>query len=185
MAGKGSVKRLLSGLGGVILALVAAAAIYLAAVLLQSPGEKPETAAADKPRSTVARMQAAAMDDAGAMARMFENRLPAIPNMTPKGRGVNTTHDGETARLVTLNYNGVVISAVQPASAAPLLLHGELDVSLRGDLNILNLPAVLAQKGRSHCLYFSDEAASYAVYAPDAEESDFLNLAAHLTWVEP
>lgn len=187
MAGKGKAKRLLSGLGGVILSLIAAAAVYLAAVMLQSPGAKPpqETASAEKTRPPVTRMQAAAMDDASAMARMFECRLPALPGLTPKGRGVNTAHDGGAARLVTLSYNGAAISAVQPASAAPLLLRGELDVTLRSDLTVLNLPAVLAERGRACCLYFSDETAAYSFYAPDAEEGEFLDLAARLIWVEP
>lgn len=186
MAGKGKAKRLLTGLGGVVLSLIAAAAVYLAAVMLQSPGARPqENAAPEKTRPPVTRMQAAAMDDASAMARMFECRLPALPGLTPKGRGVNASHDGEPARLVTLSYNGAVISAVQPASAAPLLLRGELDVTLRGDLTVLNLPAVLAERGRARCLYFSDEAAAYSLYAPEAEEEEFLALAAGLHWVEP
>ena len=186
MAGKGNVKRWGSRAAGVLLALLAAGLVYLAAVLLQSPAERRQESAA--PRETqppVTRMQAAQMDDAAAMARMFESRLPTLPGLPMQGRGENTAHDGATARLVTLTYSGVVLSAVRPASAAPLLLHGELDVALRSDLTALNLPAVLAEKGKARCLYFSDETAAYSVYAPNAEEDVFLQVVSHLAWVEP
>ena len=186
MAGKGILKRALARGAGALLALVAAAAVYLAAVLLQSPGaDRAESYTAPEQRPPVTRMQPAAMDDAAQMARMFEYRLPALPGLTPRGRGVNALHDGADARLVTLSYTGVTISAVQPATAAPLLLHGELDVVLRSDLTVLNLPAVLAEKGSARCLYFSDEGAAYAVYAPDAAEEDFLRLIPRLTWIDP
>ncbi len=186
MAGKGTGRRILGRVAGAVLALIAAAAVYLAAVLLQSPGaDKPESYTAAEKRPPVTRMQAAAMDDAAQMARMFEYRLPALPGLTPRGRGENVRHDGADARLVTLSYNGVVISAVQPAAAAPLLLHGDMDVVLRSDLTALNLPAVLAERGNARCLYFSDESAAYAVYAPDASQEDFLLLIPRLVWVEP
>lgn len=186
MAGKGKCKRFLSGLGGLILVLIAAGMIYVAAVLLQTPeAEKQDAYAAAPTRAPVTRMQAAQMDDAGQLARMFEGRLPVIPSLTPRGRGENATHDGAAARLVTLIYNGVTISAVQPATAAPLLLHGDLDISTRSDLTALNLPAVLASRGDAYCLYFSDENAAYAVYAPQASEADFLALIGHLSWVNP
>ena len=186
MAEKGKGKRFFSALGGLILVLIAAGVIYLTAVLLQPTGaDGPDAFAAAPTRAPVTRMQAAQMDDAGQMARMFEGRLPAIPSLTPRGRGENRTHDSGAARLVTLAYNGVTISAVQPATAAPLLLHSELDVSTRSDLTALNLPAVLAHKGEAYCLYFSDEAAAYAIYAPKAGEDEFLALIGRLQWVTP
>ena len=186
MAGKGNVKRFFGRAAGVALALAAAGLVYLAAVLLQSPAEhRLESAAPRETRPPVTRMQAAQMDDAAALARMFEGRLPVLPGLALQGRGENAVHDGAAARLVTLTYSGIVLSAVQPASAAPLLLHGELDVALRSDLTALGLPAVLAEKGNARCLYFSDEAAAYSVYAPNAEESVFLQLIGHLAWTEP
>lgn len=186
MAGTGKWKRFFSRLGGAALALIAAGLVFLAAVLLQSPGDSQKAASVPAAeQAPVTRMQAAQMDDVSALARMFESRLPALPGWTPHGRGENALHDGAPARLVTLTYNGVILSAVRPASAAPLLLHGELDVALRSDLTVLNLPAVLAQKGRAHCLYFSDESAAYAVYAPDAEEEAFLAVIPRLAWVLP
>ena len=183
---KGICARLFSRLGGMILALLAAALIYLAAVLLQSPGaNRQEGLITEETQPPVTRMQAATMNDARELARMFESRLPVLSGYQLSGQGVNTSHDGATARLVNLYYNGVTLSAVQPATAAPLLLHGDLDVELRSDLTVLNLPAVLASRGNARCLYFSDEAAAYVLYAPDAAEDVFLSLIPRLSWVEP
>jgi len=185
MAGKGKGKRFFSALGGLILVLIAAGVIYLTVVLLQPPGDDGRDTYAAATRAPVTRMQAAQMDDAKQLARMYEGRLPAVPSLTPRGRGENKTHDGSAARLVTLFYNGVTISAVQPASAAPLLLHGEMDISTRSDLTALNLPAVLASRGSAYCLYFSDEDAAYSVYAPKATEEEFLSLIDRLQWITP
>ncbi|MBR1585410.1 MAG: hypothetical protein IJ662_07725 [Clostridia bacterium] len=186
MAGKGKFKRVMSRVGGVLLALLAAALVYLAAVLLQVPGVNQEEGYIVKEEpAPVTRMQAASMGDTAALAKMFEARLPVLQGLTPNGQGVNRTHDGSPARLVTLQYNGLTISAVQPAAAAPLLLHSELDVTLRSDLTVLNLPAVMASRGSAYCLYFSDETTAYAMYAPEAEEQDFLTVASRLTWVNP
>ncbi len=182
----GFCKRLFSRLGSMILALVAAVLIYLAVVLLQTPGAKRQDAyIVEETQPPVTRMQAATMNDARELARMFEARLPVLSGYRLSGQGVNTSHDGENARLVNLYYNGVTISAVRPSAAAPLLLHGELNVDLRSDLTVLNLPAVMAAKGNARCLYFSDETTAYSIYAPNAEEDAFLALLPRLSWVSP
>ena len=186
MAEKRGIKRVLARMGTALLALTAGVLVYLAAVLLQSPAQHGQDAfIVEEAPQAVTRMQSATMMDASALARMFESRLPVLNGLTPEGKAVNTSYDGGVARLVTLRYNGVTLAAVQPAAAAPLLLHGELDVQLRSDLTVLGLPAVLASKGSAHCLYFSDEAASYTVYAPEADEKTFLSLIPRLSWVNP
>ena len=69
---KGICARLFSRLGGMILALLAAALIYLAAVLLQSPGaNRQEGLITEETQPPVTRMQAATMNDARELARMF------------------------------------------------------------------------------------------------------------------
>ena len=180
------VKRLLGRLFGALMALLAAALIYLALVILPSPAEQAvrDTAPSSTP-APVGRMQAAAMDDALSMARMFEYRLPQVQGFSLRGEGVNTAHDGQDARLVTLRYEGFTLSAVRPASAAPLLLREGLDVSLRSDAVALSLPAVIAARGNAWCAYFSDENAAYSVYAPAAEEKTFFELLSRLSWAEP
>ena len=181
---KSKLRRLLGGLGGFALTLILAAVIYLAAVLLQTPGAQEEASfvVREEPE-TVTRMQSASMQDARALAQLFESPLPALPNAVPNGQAVNTRHDGQTVRKVTLDYGSLVINAVRPASAAPLLLRGELDLSLRSDLTVLNLPATLACRDGAWCLYFSDETAAYSLYAPKAEEAEFLSLPASIQWV--
>ena len=96
-----------------------------------------------------------------------------------------TGHHAHSHARFRVHQAELSLSAVQPATAAPLLLHGDLDVELRSDLTVLNLPAVLASRGNARCLYFSDEAAAYALYAPDAAEDVFLSLIPRLSWVEP
>ena len=183
---KSRLRRLISRLSGMILALIAAAVIYLALVMLQTLGvaNKAEPGTPEK-QPAITRMQAATMNDVRELARMYEARLPVLSGYKLSGRGENATHDGGVARVVRLYYNGVTISAVRPASAAPLLLHGELDITLRTDRTVLNLPAVLACRNGAYCLYFSDETSAYTLYAPQAEEEEFLSLASRLSWVAP
>ena len=92
---------------------------------------------------------------------------------------VYTTRSAED----TFAFGRALGKLLEPADI--VLLHGDLDVELRSDLTVLNLPAVLASRGNARCLYFSDEAAAYALYAPDAAEDVFLSLIPRLSWVEP
>ena len=75
-----------------------------------------------------------------------------------------------------------MITAVRPASAAPLLLRGELSVSMTNELTVLNHPAMLASRGGAHCVYFTNESAAYSVYTPQAEKEDFLAVLKRMTW---
>ena len=118
------------------------------------------------------------------MGHMLGAPLPQFSGHTPAGEARNTRHDGQTVRQVTLTYPGLVITAVRPASAAPLLLRNELSIQSRSDLTVMNLPATLAGKGSSHCLYFSSEFAAYSLYAPNATEEEFLSLLRQITQVK-
>lgn len=174
-------KRVLAGLFSLFLM----ALVYVAAVLLQSPADNREGSfvVEDEPEA-VTRMQAAAMNDAAALSRLFGAPLPALPSLTPNGQGENAAHDGQTVRKATLTYDGLVITAVRPASAAPLLLLSGLSVSLKSDLTVLNLPAVLCGRGSQRCVYMSNESAAYSIYAPNCSEDDFLALLERLVWVQ-
>ncbi len=178
MAGNNA-KRCFAALGTMALVLVAMAVIYVVAVLLASPKDKArDSFVVQEDTGALAPMQAASGSDAAQMARLFGAPLPVLRGYPSACDGRNTTHDGQTARLVTLTYPGVVISAVRPSSAAPLLLRPGLSLQLRSDLTALNLPAALASRGREHCLYFSDEHAAYAIYAPNCTEEEFLQMLA-------
>lgn len=178
----GRLRRLLGGLVSLGLALILMAVIYLAAILLKTPEAEKESAwVVEEEQAPVSRMQPATMSDAKALSELFGAPLPVLPGYPQSGTGENAAHDGQLARVATLHYEGFTVTAVRPASAAPLLLHGELAVRLRSDLTVMNLPAVLASRGNAYCAYFSSEAAAYAVYAPEVAEEAFLALLSRLT----
>ncbi len=169
----------------VLLALLAMAAVFVAAVLLKTPGgSMGESYVVVEEPVPVTRMQSASMNDPKGLAQLFGAPLPALPGYAVSGEGGNTTHDGKPARVAVLYYEGLTITAVQPASAAPLLLHDELDVALVADLTVLGLPAALAQKGDAYCMYFSTATAAYSVYAAHAEKEDFYAALGRLSWAQ-
>ena len=177
-------RRFFKGVGAALLTLALMACAYAAAVLLRTP----ESGQGDgwqviEEQETVGPLQAGSTGDPQALARLFGAELPFLPGAAAAGTAQNTQFDGALARLATLEYAGLTISAVRPAAAAPLLLHGELSVDLRSDLSVLNLPAVLAHRENAYCLYFSNDAAAYAVYAPNAPKEDFLALIGRLSAV--
>ncbi len=86
--------------------------------------------------------------------------------------------------MAVLRYNGLIITAVQPASAAPLLKRDELTVSLRSDLTVLSMPAVLAQKDDAYCVYFTNGPTAYSVYAAHADGDAFFTALDSLTWAQ-
>lgn len=174
--------RLARFLGGLTLALLVMAAVYLAAVLLQSPEENLGAVGTEAPGPEVSRMQSAAMEDPQALSRLFEASLPVLPGYACRGEAGNESWDGKTARIATLAYEGFTVTAVQPASAAPLLLRPDLETSLQSGITVLGLPAMLAERETQKCLYFSNETAAYALYAPNAESEDFFALAQRLQW---
>ena len=178
-------RRIGSALGTAALVLVLMAVIYIAAVLLQTAEDGGEGSwVVVEDQAPLSRMQSASMSDLTTLAQLFGAPLPTIPGYFAQGEGANALYDGQNARVATLRYEGVTVTAVRPASAAPLLLRQELSVSLRNDLTVLNLPAVLAEKGGAYCLYFSSEDAAYAIYAPRAQEQDLLSLADRLAWAQ-
>ena len=175
----GLLLRLLKWLG----ALAVMGLIYVSLVVLQMPDDELSASyvVVEEPEE-ITRMQSATMNDAPSLAQLFGAPLPYIPGYAMTGQGENRTYDGALARMVTMEYSGVTISAVRPASAAPLLLRADLSVALRTDLNYLSLPAVLAQRGEAKCVYLTGEQAAYAVYAPRAGEEEFLALLERLEW---
>ena len=165
-------------------ALLFMAVIYVSAILLQTPEDENAERFASAAQESVPPMQSASMNDADALAQLFGAPLPYLPGYAMAGQGTNANYEGANARLVTMEYSGVTISAVRPAAAAPLLLRGELSVSLKSDLAVLRLPAVLAQKGSARCVYLSGADAAYSVYAPQAGEEDFLSMLEKLQWTK-
>ena len=182
--GKGRAKKLFRGAGSVITAAIVIAMVFLAAILLEIPEKDVEGQwVVEEEKAPVPPMQAANMGDVQALAQLFGAPLPALPGHTPAGEARNASHDGRTVRKVTLAYEGFTVYALRPAEAAPLLLRDELDVQLRSDLTAMNLPVTLASRDGAYCAYFADGMAAYAIYAPAAEEGDFLSLLELITAV--
>lgn len=182
--GKGKFKGMARGFFSLLGALGMVALIGLGAVLLEIPEKDAENEwVVEEEKMPVTPMQAANMGDVQALAQLFGAPLPALPGYTPAGEARNVSYDGKCARRVVLAYQGFEVWAVRPAEAAPLLLHEELNVQLRSDLTVMNLPATLASRGNACCAYFSDGTAAYAIYAPAAEEAEFLSLLELITAV--
>ena len=180
---RSKLRRLIRAVLGGALSLLAMAAIYLAAVLLQPAKEEAADryVVVDDP-VPITRMQSGAMNDARGLAQLFGAPLPMLPGYTPAGEGGNAVHDGENVRVAALRYEGLTVTAVQPAAAAPMLLRQELSVSLRSDVTVLGLPAVLARREDALCVYFTGEFASYSIYAPSAQEAEFFSILDRLAW---
>ena len=178
--GSGAIGRIFLVLGVVLLMAV----IYISTILLQIPEDETDSYVASESPAPITRMQPAAMNDAPALAGLFGAPLPCLPGYAMRGQGDNTNYEGSIARIATLQYSGVTISAVRPAAAAPLLLHEDLSVAMRSGLSILHTPAVQAEKGNARCVYFSTADASYSVYAPQAGEEDFFHMLDSLEWTE-
>ncbi len=179
--GKGVFRTFCAVIGSVLLMGM----VYLAAVVIQVPSEGlAGSFVVEEEKETISRMQPAQMDDAQDLAALFGVPLPMLPGYTPQGQAGNTTHDGKNVRVATLQYEGLAITAVRPAGAAPLLLRGELSVSMRSDLTVLNHPAMLASRNGAHCVYFSNESAAYSIYTPQADEEAFLAVLKRLTWAD-
>lgn len=178
--GKGAVGRIFLVLGVVLLMAI----VYVSAILLQIPEDETDNYVVVEEPEPITRMQPATMNDARALAGLFGATLPYLPGYAMRGQGDNASYEGSVARIATLQYSGVTITAVRPASAAPLLLHKDLSVQLRNGLSVLNLPAMLAEKGNARCVYFSGADAAYSVYAQQAAEEDFFNMLGNLQWTE-
>ena len=169
-----------------LLSLLLMGLVYCAAVLLQGPADAREGSfVVEEEKEPVTRMQPAKMNDAQALADLFGAPLPTLPGQSAEGEGANAVHDGETARVATLRYGDTVITAVRPASAAPLLLRSGLSVSLRTDITALNMPVMLTGRDRIFCAFMTGEDAAYSVYVPDATENDFVSLLSRLAWALP
>lgn len=161
------------------------ALVYVSAILLQSPlDQMNESYVVQEEPEPVTRMQPAAMNDARALAGLFGAPLPYLPGYAMNGQGENARYEGANARVATLQYSGLTITAVRPAAAAPLLLIDGLSVSLRSDVTVLNLPALMAAKDTAVCVYFSGTDAAYRIYAPHTEEAPFFAILGELKWTD-
>lgn len=180
----GSKRRVVRRLLGALLSLILMAAVYVAAVLIHFPTPEDDSYVVEEEQEEVTRLQPAASADVYALARLFGSRLPVLSGAAMTGETLNAVHDGRTARMAVLRFSGFTVTAVRPASAAPLLMRGEMSVELRSGLEVQNLPVMLCTAGDALCAYFADEGAAYSIYAPKAAREDFLSLLERIEWAQ-
>ena len=171
-------KRLAAALGALILMAI----VYVAVVLLDRPDADKQGMYAVTDED-ITPLQAAQFTDPALLAQSFGVEIPCLKGYPMRGTARNAVYDGKTARLITLEYDGLTVTAARPASAAPLLLRDALTLTTENNITILGIPAALAEKGAEKCLYLVTSSAAYAVYAPNMTRDDFLAVAARLTLV--
>ena len=175
------IKGLLLGAVGLLLC----GAVYVAVTLLESPEAMPrDSFRVVEEDPILSPLQASSSGNVQALASLFGAPLPALPGLAVSGEARNLSHDGRTVYQVTLRYSGASVTAVRPASAAPLLLLEDYAVSLRSDITVANLPGVLAEKDGQYCLYFSNDYAAYRLTASAENADAFLRLADMLRFVQ-
>lgn len=169
-------------LAGALGALILMALVYVGIVLIDRPDadEQGRYAVTDE---EITPLLAAQFTDPALLARSFGVEIPCLRGDPMRGTARNAVYDGKTARLVTLEYDGLTITAARPASAAPLLLRDQLSLSTDRTFTLLNIPATLATRGNERCFYFVTASAAYAVYAPDMGEEEFIAAAGRLSLV--
>lgn len=182
---KNKMSRLFKGMLRGLMVLLLAGLVYIGVVLLETPeARQDDNWAVLEEEEPVSPLQAATSSDVHSLARLFGAPLPAFSGISPRGEARNVTHDGKTVRQITLQYDGAVITALRPASAAPLLLQEDLSLSLISDLSVANMPAVLAEKDGRFCLYFSSNQAAYSITGRASDAEDFLRLIRQVTMIQ-
>ncbi len=170
---KRPLSRLLKGLCYLISLLLAAGVCSLGILMLTGHFEglsQPEAVGA-------APLHAGQTENVPALQETFGLPLPHLPGYPMRGQALNVNYNGHNVRKAILQYDGFTITCVQPAFAAPLLLHSELSLSMEGEHTVAGLPAALAEGDNTFCFYFSTEEAAFSLFAPNATRDTFLALA--------
>ncbi len=185
-AGKrtGRLRRVLGGLLFLVFTLLSAALVCAAAVLLHSfDAEKSKNAlnAADfevVEETAVSRITPGESSDINELRARCGFALPYFPGQLFFGEVSNAEYGGENAVRVTMRYqSGMVIEAVCPAAAAPLIRRSGQELELYDSLEVPfagmsgGIAALMAQGGGGSSLYFATGAAAYTAYAPVARET--------------
>ncbi|MBQ8136336.1 MAG: hypothetical protein IJ174_02790 [Clostridia bacterium] len=171
---KGKFRRALKTLALVLAAAVFAGALYLFGAALHAfgggGGGETAEAYAVRDEEAVAPIIAGETGDIAQLREMAGFPLLYLANQRFFGEAANASYGGSIAKLITMRYQmGIVITAVAPARAAPLLKRSGLTLS--SEAKTLNLQgnrraAVCAEDGgKAACLYFTTDDAAYAIYA--------------------
>ena len=165
--------------------LIVLAVFCLYAVIAIRPSESGSTRLLEAEEPDVIRTVESA--DLAQLSRLFDHAFPVLPDAGAYGTVGTERIEGRNARMLKLEFAGMTLSCVWPATAAPLLLKPDLTVmSLytedRYRFSVLSMPAIYAEKGAERCLYFSDESAAYRLYTDSMGRDEFLAAAQRLTW---
>lgn len=165
-----------------LLGLLLAAAICYLSILMIS-GQFSESRSLPE-ADGIAPLQAGQSADIAALQEAFGAPLPWLEGYRFQGQAANVTFNGLNVRKITQLYEGFTLTSLRPAFASPLLLHGDLALSMETDFTVAGLPAALASKGTSHCLYFQTDDAAYSLYAENASRESFLALAERIAFAK-
>ncbi len=111
--------------------------------------------------------------DIGELRRICGFPLPYFAGQIMYGEAANAVYDGKKAVTVTMEYqSGVVIRAVRPAAAAPLIRFRGMETAAGNALRIPfagmsgGIDALMCRGTEGACLIFHTSDAAYAVFAP-------------------
>ncbi len=179
-----AVKGFFKRFGLLILAFLLVATFYLFAIMIEKPAADKQGQFAVVDDTPVTRIQASSSTDIRTLARLFGAPLPGLSGQSVAGEARNASYNGQAALQFTLNYpGGIVLTAVRPVDAAPLLLRSNMSVVAQSGWSALSLPAMLAQDDDALCLYFSDEQAAFSLYVPGVNADGLVTVKNMLSYV--
>ena len=160
-----------------LLLVICAAGVWTAAVLLDKREDNTPV------KEISAEMERMAVTDGASLAAAEAAFGACMPVLSVNAVSVSTRNavwNGLPVRRLTAEYeNGVVLSAVRPAEAAPLLtVAGSMPEVSGQQLTVCNMQAVLCSGGNAFCLYFSDGETAWALCMENTDRESFLRLAA-------
>ncbi len=179
-------KKILRPAGFVIAALLAAAVIYLAAVLM-TIGEQDEHVPLAAEPGVPHSVRVVHDTSAQVLANAFGAEIYLFPeNRIISGVTGNAVHAGRACATLTITFeNGEIVSCVRPASAAPLIRPEGMEVLVTREVSVCNLPAQISRGGDRWCAVFSGEEASYCVIGAAEDLDSWLQILADMTAVSP
>ena len=149
-------------IGAAVLTVILCAALYFGMILL----DRDEAAETETAESTAAKtpLQPGQYESIADLRTQVDFPLIAL-NEACIARAENAQWQGIKAHLITMNFaSGVVISAVSPREAAPLIKRDGFELAGNTDLKVIGMDASLAVGPSGACLYFSSGSAAYCLY---------------------
>ena len=155
------------------------AALYFGLILMDR--DDPSAGEAEEEWQSKAPLQPGQYDSVAAVRAVVDFPLIAL-NEACIARAENAEWQGRRAHLVTMNFaSGIVITAVSPREAAPLIKRSGLELAGNTDLSVVGMDAVLATGPSGACLYFASGSGAYCLYGEGMTGEQVLNAGMGLT----